>query len=134
VPAPDELLDAVADALRREVGPAVGDPFARTQAFMAAVILQKLAGELRASIDAPEVDRAAVAAAVRDALGATPPAAVDAALDALVADGTTAAWRDVVTALYASRRDLDPAHFDAALGRLRAGLRARLDRVLAYAS
>ena len=44
----------MAEALRREVGPAVVDPFAKTQAFMAAVILQKLAGQLRT----PAVDDA----------------------------------------------------------------------------
>ncbi len=134
VASPDELLDAVADTLRREIGPAVGDPFAKTQAFMAAVVLQKLAGQLRAaSVDA-EVDRRTLVAEVRAALGATPPEDVTAALDVLARDGATAAWRAVVTSLYATRDELGPARFDAALGRVRTGLRARLDHVLAYAS
>jgi hypothetical protein len=134
VAAPDELLDAVADTLRREVGPAVGDPFAKTQAFMAAVVLQKLAGQLRAaSVDA-DVDRETLVAEARAALGATPPPAVAAALDVLTRDGATAAWRAVVTSLYAARGELGPARFDAALARVRVGLRARLDHVLAYAS
>jgi hypothetical protein len=134
VPAPDELLDAVAEALRREIGPAVVDPFARTQAFMAAVVLQKLAGQLRAAPVEVAVDRRALVAAVRTELGATPPAGVTAALDLLGRDGAPAAWRAVVTSLYAARDELGAARFDAALARVRAGLRARLDHVLAYAS
>ena len=44
---PDALLEQIANSLRNEVGPAVGEPFAKTQAFMAAVVLEKLAGQLR---------------------------------------------------------------------------------------
>jgi len=39
---PDELLDRIATTLREQIGPTVGEPFAKTQAFMAAVILAKL--------------------------------------------------------------------------------------------
>ena len=39
----------MATTLRQEIGPAVDEPFAKTQAFMASVILTKLAGQLRRS-------------------------------------------------------------------------------------
>ena len=44
---PDELLERLARTLKKEIGPAVGDAYPKTQAFMAAVVLQKLAGQLR---------------------------------------------------------------------------------------
>lgn len=38
-----ELLSRLADTVRSQIAPAVDDEYARTQAFMAAVILQRLA-------------------------------------------------------------------------------------------
>jgi hypothetical protein len=130
---PDELLDAVAASLRHEVGPAVADPFAKTQAFMAAVILQKLAGQLRADPADEDAERRALVADLRAVTGA-PTRALAPALDRLATDGGAAAWRGVVTALYTDRDELGPARFDAALGRARTALRVRLDRALAVAS
>ena len=43
---PDDLLARLAATLRGEIGPAVVDPFAKTQAFMAAVILERLGRQL----------------------------------------------------------------------------------------
>jgi hypothetical protein len=72
VPAPaDELLERVARTLREQVGPAVEEPFAKTQAFMAAVILDKLAGQLRhrdADEQAADAGRHALVATLREVL------------------------------------------------------------------
>jgi hypothetical protein len=130
---PDELLEAVAASLRHDVGPAVADPFAKTQAFMAAVILQKLAGQLRADPVDEDAERRDLVADLR-ALISEPTRSVAAALDGLAADGRAVAWRGIVSALYADRDELGPARFDAALARARAALRVRLDRALAVAS
>ena len=55
---PHEVLARMAATLRSEIGPAVEEPFARTQAFMAAVVLAKLAGQLAAAeADARADDR-----------------------------------------------------------------------------
>ena len=43
--AQDELLARLAATFRRDVGPQVTDPFAKTQAFMAAVVLEKLSAQ-----------------------------------------------------------------------------------------
>ena len=98
---PALLLERMADTLRHDVGPAVGDEFARTQAFMASVILAKLASEL-AAMDAEAVTAAAehgrVARELRVALG-EPPAGMAEALDGLERDGATARWNATVTAL-----------------------------------
>ena len=128
---PPDLLRRVAITLRERIGPAVDEPYARTQAFMAAVVLEKLAGQLAAS---------AVGAAVADAerlalVGSLHSrcAALDAALDALRTDGSDQGWSALVTAVYSARDELG-ADFDPVLGEIRRALRGRLDRALAYSS
>ena len=125
---PALLLDRMSITLRRDIGPAVQDDFARTQAFMASVILAKLASQLAAD-DGDGGDHATLAADLR-ARFPDPPAAVAGAIDALAADGATARWNDLVGALYAHRGELDLA---AALAVVRPALRARLDRQLRHA-
>jgi len=125
---PALLLERMSITLRGDVGPAVTDEFARTQAFMASVILAKLASQLAAGDD-DGGDHATLAAELRAGLP-DPPAAVAGALDALAADGATARWNDLVAALYAHRAELD---LDAALAVVRPALRARLDRQLRHA-
>jgi len=129
--APDELLDAIAGTLRRQVGPAVEEPFAKTQAFMAAVILEKLAGDLRVAAEPHDDGRAEVVVALRATLGDDAPARVAAAIDHLERDGTTAVWRELVEALYATRTELGNDRFAEALTATRTALRTRLDRSLA---
>ena len=45
--APDELLERIARTLKKDIGPAVEAAYPKTQTFMASVVLQKLAGQLR---------------------------------------------------------------------------------------
>jgi hypothetical protein len=45
--AADALLERLAGALKERIGPEVGEPYAKTQAFMASVILQKVASHIR---------------------------------------------------------------------------------------
>jgi hypothetical protein len=133
---PAELLDRMATAMRRDVAPHVDDEFARTQAVMSAVILAKLSSQLQTSgagAAAAAEEHVVLPEQVRAALGADPPSALAAALDALLADGSTRCWNDVVAAMWSSRDELDAATFDRSLGVIRATLRARLDRALAYA-
>jgi hypothetical protein len=133
---PASVLERMALTLRRDVGPSVEDPFARTQAFMAAVVLTKLAGQLRgapADARAADAEHGAVARSIRPILGADGPMGLTAAVDALESDGATARWNDLVVATYGARADLGPAVFDRVLGIVRSALRARLDRALEYA-
>lgn len=132
---PGDLLQAVAATLRRQVGPEVADPFARTQAFMAAVVLEKLAGQLRAS-EATHEAAAAECAALLAGLAALSPASSPAlarAMEALAANHGDANWCTLVEALHGSRDALGPA-FEPLLARVRVALRSRLDRALVYAS
>lgn len=134
---PDQLLERIAGTLRRDIGPAVGAAFPRTQAFMAAVVLQKLGRQLACA----EAHRAA-AAADMDALiidldaalaaQATPPA-IATAVAALARSRNAAALCGVIGALYDARAALGAARFDALLGRVRRVLRADIDRRLEFA-
>ncbi len=129
---PPELLRRMAVTMRTTIGPAVEEPFARTQAFMAAVVLGKLAGELQAAAAdelAADAERGALVTALE---GHLPPGPAE-TLDALRADGSNGAWSRLVSALYAARGELGE-DFEPVLRTVRASLRARLDRALVYAS
>ena len=62
--APDELLARLSSTLRHDIGPAVVEPFPKTQAFMASVVLEKLSAQIRlapAHTTAEAADMAALA-------------------------------------------------------------------------
>ncbi len=128
--APD-LLRRIAIALRERIGPAVDEPFARTQAFMAAVVLEKLAGQLAvatADAAAADAERLALVEALHGRCAALAPA-----LDALRADGSDRSWSELVVAVHGARDELG-ADVDSVLGEVQRALRSRLDRALAYSS
>ena len=134
---PADLLDQMAATLRTQIGPAVEEPFAKTQAFMAAVILAKLAGQLRgAEADASAADRQRrdLIAGSLDALAGTSTTHVADALATLAHDGSDGAWSLLVEAIYSDRDELGPDPFAQILGRVRVAMRARLDRMLVYAA
>ena len=137
ISSPVGLLTALAVTLREQVGPAVADPFPKTQAFMAAVILEKLAGQLRAGQaddSAALAERAQLVIDIRNELGDTHiDDGLRSALDALAIDGGDSSWSALVAALYATRAELGEPAFERLLGRLRVAMRARLNRALAYA-
>ena len=134
---PDQLLERIAATLRRDIGPAVGAEYPRTQAFMAAVVLQKLGRQLARA----EAHRAANAAdmdsLVAD-LGAarssqTLPAGVASAIATLEHGRDNGALCALIAALYENRMAIGPSRFDALLGRVRQTLRAGIDRRMEFA-
>jgi hypothetical protein len=133
---PDEMLARVAGVLRQTVGPGVGDDFARTQAYMAAVVLEKLARQVRsdqARQRANASDEAVLFRDLEEMLGADAPPSVQAVLD--TAEGASdARLGSLVGALYAERAALGAERFAAALARVRKTLRSRLDRELEYSA
>ena len=136
--APDELLSRLSGTLRSEIGPAVEALVPRTQAFMAAVVLEKLARQQQLAQEHAAADRADLDRLFAD-LGAhleggDVPPSVAGALAAARADDGYAGLCPLIEALYASRADLGDARFDDTLGRVRLALRGRLDRQLVYSS
>ncbi len=132
-----ELLARLARTLKGEIGPAVADEYARTQAFMAAVVLDKLGRQVAladAHAAARRAEGAALLADLQRLAGASPlPPAVTQALETLREDLDAGALASLVEVLYAEREALGAQRFEALLGRVRETLRADLDRRLAIA-
>lgn len=134
----DDLLRRMAHTLRREIGPAVTDEYPKTQAFMAGVVLEKLARQLElapAHAAADSADMAALLGALGELLAPTVvPAALTVALIALARARDQAALSGLVGALYETRTALGSELFERTLGRVRETLRAGIERQLVYAA
>ena len=129
---PDELLARMAGTLRHDIGPAVADEYAKTQAFMSAVVLDKLSRQLAATSDHLLADRADRDALFDDLATVLPeqdtPAAVRQALADAAATKADAELCRLIQLLYEARDELGPDRFDTALTRIRHALRAQIDR------
>lgn len=126
---PDELVARFARTLRSDVAPAVTGEYPRTQAYLGAVVLEKLATELRLAdthARAAAADRAALIGDLDDMLDGAPPSVRDA--HAALADGGEAALCRFIETLYASRDALGTERFAGLLGRVRMDLRRAVDR------
>ena len=134
----DQLLERIANTLRRDIGPAVESEFPKTQAFMAGVVLQKLGRQLGLAAvhgAADEADRQALLVDLRSAVESSPlPASVATAIAQLAGDHDAAAMCALISALYATRSELGEARFEHLLGRVRKNLRASIDRRMVYAA
>lgn len=133
----DELLTRIATTLRNDVAHEVGDDYAKTQTYMATVILNKLAAELRAEQTlraAREADEQTMHEALAMATeGLTLPTALEQAIvDARQGRDDTSQSR-LVEQLYAHRDALGEARFTELLGVVRKQLKARLERELEVA-
>lgn len=129
--AADALLERLAGALKERIGPEVGEPYAKTQAFMASVILQKVASHIRladAHAAADREDQVALLADLDQLLASGAPSALQAAVSAVRSN--TASLSLLVETLYATYDELGSERFDTLLARVRTSLRARLDRQL----
>ncbi len=138
--APDELLERIARTLKKEIGPAVEAAYPKTQAFMAAVVLQKLAGQLRLADEHAAAGRhdlqelATELAGELDTASAETPPALRAAVHTLRQDCDTASVSALIETLYATRSELGEERFESLIGRVRTRLRARIDREMVYAA
>ena len=135
--APAALLERIARTLKADIGPAVEAAYPKTQAFMAAVVLQKLAGQLRLADDhaaAGRRDLQELAAELAGELDTTTPPSLRAAVQALDRNRDTASVSRLIEALYAARSELGEERFTSFIGRVRARLRARIDREMVYAA
>lgn len=135
---PDELLKRLATTLKQDIAPAVTAGYPRTQAFMTAVVLQKLAEQLRLADAHATAERRERCELLDDLDRLLPPndspEALRCALDAMRTDGGDPGLCRFIETLYAWRGALGERRFETMLGRLRQTLRSRLDRQMAYAS
>jgi len=127
-----DLLQRIAQILRQDIGPAVDDEYPRTQAFMAAVVLQKVSRHLALAGEHAAAETADLTVLLADLRGLLAdedgPAPVRAALDSLTRTRDNAALCRLIEALYAARRALGEARFTALLDRIRQTLRRNIDR------
>ena len=134
---PSELLERLAVTFRSEVGPAIEAEYPRTQAFISAVVLQKLARQIELEAEHDELERREREALRQDLerlLGeVAAPRNVREAFTGLGPQGDAGLCRFIET-LYAEREALGTAGFDALLGRVRQAMRRSLDRRMEYAS
>ncbi len=122
------LLGRLAETLRTEIGPAIDDEYTRTQAFMAAVILERIgrqvdlaAGHAGAEAD----DLARLFDDLRGSLGSASDEVV-AAVDDAEAIGGVDALSGVIEAIY--RWGIDEPTAAEMLDRIRTVLRRDIDR------
>ena len=129
-----DLLSRLADKVRSEIAPAVSDEYARTQAFMAAVILQRLAKQARLGSE-HGVSEARDVAGLSDELdtllaeadGTTEiPSEVRNAVARMRSQASIAAASDVIDALYQWGPERPEAA--SALAAIRQMLRRDIDR------
>ncbi len=136
--APDALLERIARTLKKDIGPSVDAAYPKTQAFMAAVVLQKLAGQLRladehaaaSQRDLHELGEELSQLTASNAI----PAPLAEALRTLRQDLDTASVSGLIETLYATRSELGEERFASLLSRVRTRLRARIDREMVYAA
>lgn len=135
---PSELLGRLATTLKEEIGPAVEADYPRTQAFLTSVVLQKLSRQLRLAEDHASADRRDRDALERDLRGlldeVSAPPQLHNAFKLFSEEGGNASLCRFIETLYASRAELGANGFDILLTRVRATLRARLDRQMEVAS
>ena len=142
-----DLLARMARLLKREIGPAVEADYPKTQAFLGAVVLEKMSAELRladAHAQAGASDRVALVADLDSDLDADldgnladAPDSVREAFAALAekgADGGDAALCAFIEALYGDHDALGRERFDRLLGRVRQDLRRGIDRRMEIAA
>ncbi len=128
---PDQLLNRLADTLRERIGPEVGEPYAKTQAYMAAVVLTRVSNQLRLAAGHAVADREDHILLVADIDRLLPPTSsvrLHTAVRTIRDDHANISI--LLEALYASRDELGDETFDALLKRIRKSLRSRLDRQL----
>ena len=119
------LLDEVIASLRNVIGPAVEDPYAKAQAFMAAVILEFVARQVEERSDVEHGRHNALAAAFDDL------ARIPGVEKLIERDGPgEAQLSTLIERLYAERARLGESTFAAANNRVRSALRELLDQEL----
>lgn len=123
---PRQLIHAIIDSLRNVIGPAIAEPYPKSQAFMAAVILEFVARQID--------ERSDIAAGKHDAInGLLDELARMPTLKPFTAEKNHTDDAEVcslIERLYAERETLGADAFAAANASVRAALRRMLDQDL----
>ena len=123
-----QLLSEIISSLRNVIAPAVAEPYAKSQAYMAAVILEFVARQVKERTDIAAEKQAALHALFQDLMRLP-----DAKRIAGQGEETDAALCELIERLYAQREGLGEEAFNAANTRIRLALRQILDQELRIA-
>lgn len=137
-PTGGDLLQRIARTLKRHVGPAIEADYPRTQAFMAAVVLEKVGRQLASAADHAAAEKADIDALLGDLRAllrdAKAPAGMGDALESLARTRHAGALCALIETLYRSRAALGEPTFATLLGRIRRTLRRSIDRRMEVAA
>lgn len=131
-----DMLDRLVTTLKRDIAPAIDDEYLKTQAFMASVVVGKLTRQLALESEhraAASADLDALVAELRSGLEALDEPGLRAAFKALAEQREPGALCAVIEALYAARAVIGEPEFERLRQRIRACLRADIDRRMEYA-
>jgi len=123
-----QLISEIVTSLREVIAPAVAEPYAKSQAYMAAVVLEFVARQVEERSDIEAEKHAALMELMRD-LARLPEVSALIRGDHLSEAGLC----DLIEHLYGARARLDDATFAAANRRIRQTLRELLDGELKVA-
>ncbi len=130
-----DLLQRIAQTLRQEIAPALDAEYPKTQAFMAAVVLDKVGRQI-ALAPAHAVAAAAELNGLIGDLNATAgdvPQAVRDAIAELARARSADSLSRLVEVLYSSKSALGERRFDELLARVRRALRGDIERRMEFA-
>lgn len=130
------IIDRLSATLKREIAPAIEDEYAKTQAYMASVVVAKLGRQLSLDAthrDATAADMQALLVDLKQSDEIVANVRLAAALEALEQTSGSAALCALIESLYAARADIGAQAFATLLGRVRQTLRSDLDRRMEYA-
>jgi len=127
-----ELLLRMAATLKQDIGPAVGAEYPKTQAFMAGVVLQKIAAQLalapaHAQAEADEMDSLVADLNATYTMGRT-----QQAITRLAQERDQETLCALIETLYVTRDEIGDGQFFQLIDRIHQSLRASLDRRLEY--
>lgn len=131
-----ELLARMSASVKQSIAPSTSGP-AKSQAFMVAVVLEKVAKQIALEPQhqaAAWADHAALCAELDKEHAKGMPASVEMAARAVSATGDAEALCSLVSALYAERAVLGDDRFHNILGAVRHLLRADVDRRMEYSA
>lgn len=129
---PSKLIQRISETLKSDVGPEVGNEFAKTQAFMASVVLGKVSKQLELGeghSKAESTDMSALTDALSPVLGDASEV-VATALAKVGAEQTVESLGELIESLYAESADLR----EQALALIRPVLRRDIDRRMEIAT
>lgn len=133
----DELLLRLSQTLKKQVGPAVEGEYQKTQAFMAAVVLEKLGNQLGSKARHDEQNRRELEALATELTSLSSSVSLNTELnnelENFCAERSDGALSRLITGLYRNSAALGKGSMTTLMKPIRTHLRHAIDRRMEYA-